>query len=169
MIALLLVLFISQPVEAKELGKVADKYAKQFNIDRRLVRAIIKVESNWDNSAVSNTNDYGLMQINKNTITYFNFDLKKIKKDPDYAVYCGVFYLAHLRYRYGLKDKYWWARYHSSTPHLKRKYIRRVLDVYNPEDKKATPRRYYSQTWDTEFIWSRPIIVGRPFYFTKSN
>jgi len=64
MIALLLVLFISQPVEAKELGKVADKYAKQFNIDRRLVRAIIKVESKWDNSAVSNTNDYGLMQIN---------------------------------------------------------------------------------------------------------
>lgn len=36
-----------------------------YNIDPRLVLAVIDVESSFDAAAISSTNDYGLMQINK--------------------------------------------------------------------------------------------------------
>lgn len=41
------------------------KECQEADIDMELVLAVIQVESNFDSNVVSDTNDYGLMQINK--------------------------------------------------------------------------------------------------------
>lgn len=38
---------------------------KGYDLDYSLMMAVINIESNFDSSLISNTNDYGLMQINK--------------------------------------------------------------------------------------------------------
>ena len=169
MIALVMMLFMSQPVYSKSIDSVIEKYSKQFNLDKKLVTAIIEVETNGNNNLVSSTNDYGIMQVNINTAKHFKFSIQRMKKDTDYSVYCGTFYLAYLRAKHSKVDKTWWARYHSNTPELKQKYIRRILNVYDPKNKKARPKRYYTKTRDSEVIWPGPIIPGRTLHTSWSN
>jgi soluble lytic murein transglycosylase-like protein len=168
MIVFILLLFSSN-LHAKDVAQTIDKHSRNFNVDKRLVEAIIQVESGGDQYAVSTTHDYGIMQINVATAKHFKFDLAKIKKDRDYAIYCGVLYLSYLRSKYSSKDKYWWARYHSNTPKYKIKYIRRILNAYNIKGKEATPGRYYSQERNTASIWTGPTFPNRPLAFTKAN
>lgn len=162
-----LVLFIS--IKSFAVESLVIKHSKHFNLDKQLVLSIIKVESNFNNDAVSHTNDYGLMQINKNTAKIFGFSIPRIKKDKDYAIYCGTFYLSYLRYKYSHKDKYWWARYHSNTPTFKQKYIRRILNVYETKGIEATPRRYYSNKRVDESQWLGSLLTWRPRTIAMAN
>lgn len=114
--------------QVKQINLSINKYAKVFSIDKELILAIIKAESTFYPKAISRTNDYGLMQMNIKTIRYLKFDVERIKSDIDYSILCGTFYLALLRRRYP-KDKYWWARYHSSTPIHKDKYIEKIQKI----------------------------------------
>lgn len=158
MVELAMVLLMSQPVQAKSIDSIVEKYSKQFNLDKKLVTAIIKVETDGNNNLISSTNDYGIMQVNINTAKHFKFSIKRMKVDVDYSIYCGTFYLSYLREKHSRQDKTWWARYHSNTPEHKQKYIRRILNVYDPENKKARPRRYYATTRNSQVIWAGPII-----------
>lgn len=154
-----LVLFIS--IKSFAVESLVAKHSKHFNLDKQLVMSIIKVESNFNNDAVSHTNDYGLMQINKNTAKVFGFSIPRIKKDKDYAIYCGTFYLSYLRSKYSHKDKYWWARYHSSTPAHKQKYVRRILNVYKTKGIETAPRRYYTNKGFDQSQWLGLILSWR--------
>ncbi len=48
-------------------AEYVDKYAKKYEIDKFLVYAIIKTESNFKEEAVSASNAKGLMQLMENT------------------------------------------------------------------------------------------------------
>lgn len=166
---IILMLFISLSPKVKAIDVLIVKHSQHFNLDPQLVRAIIKVESNFNNNAVSHTKDYGLMQVNEKTAKLFGLSIDKIKKNKDYAVYCGTFYLSYLRYKYSHKDKYWWARYHSSTPHLKEKYIRRILNVYHFEGSQTSPRRYYPNKRFDISQWIRSISTNQLYVSTMGN
>jgi len=104
------------------------KYSKDLNLDKELLLAIIRVESTFDITKVSNTKDYGLMQVNIRTIKSFNFNLYRLQYDIDYSIFCGAVYLFLLRSN-NPTDKYWWARYHSSTKEHKERYIQRIENI----------------------------------------
>ena len=48
-------------------SNLVEQYAKEFNLDKNLIYAIIKVESNFNTNAISRRGAKGLMQIMDNT------------------------------------------------------------------------------------------------------
>ena len=46
------------------------KYAKQYNLDEKLIYSVIKAESQFDSKATSKKNAIGLMQITEETGKY---------------------------------------------------------------------------------------------------
>ncbi len=72
-----------------------ETYARQNNIDKYLVYAVIKTESGYDPAAVSNVGARGLMQIMEDT-----FDWIKYRLDDDDTVYSDMF-KAEDNIRYG--------------------------------------------------------------------
>jgi soluble lytic murein transglycosylase-like protein len=119
--------YISE-IHSIQIALSINKFAKEYDLNKELLLAIIKTESTFDITRVSRTKDYGLMQLNYKTIEALRFDIKRIRTDVDYSIGCGVLYLVMLRERYP-NDKYWWARYHSSTPKYKQIYISKIKKV----------------------------------------
>lgn len=73
------------------------KECQEADIDMELVLAVIQVESNFDSNVVSETNDYGLMQINKvnheslqKKLSIYDF------LDPYDSVRAGIYMLSKL-------------------------------------------------------------------------
>ena len=63
-----------------------ESYSCEYGIDKYLVYAVIKTESGYDSTAVSNVGARGLMQIMEDS-----FDWIKFKLDDDEAVYMDMF------------------------------------------------------------------------------
>lgn len=66
-------------------------------VDPNLVFAIMKVESNFNPNAVSKTNDFGLMQINKSNFGWLNIT-KPL--DPKQNVNAGLYIIEDLSKKY---------------------------------------------------------------------
>lgn len=86
-------------------SEYVEKYAKEYDIDKYLVYAIIKAESNFKEDAKSASNAVGLMQIMEATAieTANKMDLKITKEDlfnPELNIKIG------LKYFTSLLDKY---------------------------------------------------------------
>lgn len=74
----------------------------EYGFEPELILAIIQVESGFDASAISKTNDYGLMQINKcNHQGYEKLLGVTDFLDPKQNILAGVYMLASLRDDYG--------------------------------------------------------------------
>ncbi len=78
--------------------------SKEYGVDSALIFAVIKVESEFDESAVSGKGAYGLMQITKNTAEY----IAKLKNEKSYDILdakinidFGTFYLKYLMEKFG--------------------------------------------------------------------
>ena len=77
-------------------------YAKKYNLNKSLVYAVIKAESNFDEKAVSKTGARGLMQLIQPTAEWIaeELELKDFSYDdmfnPEINVWFGCFYLNYL-------------------------------------------------------------------------
>lgn len=101
------------------------------NIDPRIMLAIIKVESSFNQHAKSPTNDFSIAQINYKVwsksfpkLKFAPLNINQLKEDEIYAIYRMGEILGYIKKERGLKDKYWFAEYHSSTPKYKNQYIK---------------------------------------------
>jgi len=98
------------PNDLSYLVPIILEEAEKNKIDPFFIIAVIKHESNFDSTAISsNTNgskDYGLMQINSNTLPYlankmgFSPD-EKTALDPIRNIKMGTFYLGELSSKFG--------------------------------------------------------------------
>ena len=80
--------------------------SKGYNIDFTFVMAIIQQESGYQTDAVSNTDDYGLMQINKVNHGYITETLGVTNYlDPYENVRAGMFILRKLFEKYETPEK----------------------------------------------------------------
>ena len=50
---------------SKDVQEYTTEVCKRYDVDPKMVYAIIQIESNFKSNVVSSTNDYGLMQINQ--------------------------------------------------------------------------------------------------------
>ena len=79
-----------------------DKYCKDYNVDKYLVYAMIKQESNFNNEAVSSAKAKGLMQITEDTFNWLKPQLGESSTtfddlfDPDTNIRYGVFFISIL-------------------------------------------------------------------------
>lgn len=80
--------------------------SKGYNMDFTFVMAIIQQESGYQPDAVSNTDDYGLMQINKVNHGYITDEIGVTNYlDPYENVRAGMFILRKLFEKYGTPEK----------------------------------------------------------------
>jgi soluble lytic murein transglycosylase-like protein len=76
--------------------------SNEYDVAYTLVLAIAKVESNYDKMAISNTNDAGLMQLNKATTmdwlsNQIGLEEEFDWKNPKHSAHAAIWYLDYLR------------------------------------------------------------------------
>lgn len=106
-IVILIVLIISTNQMIKFIYKTdyseyVEKYAKEYNIDKYLIYAVIKNESNFDKEATSNREAKGLMQIMNATgeemANKLNVENELYNEETN--IQLGAFYLSELLEKY---------------------------------------------------------------------
>ena len=89
-----------------EYSEYVEKYAKEYDVDKYLIFAIIKAESNFDQDAVSHREAKGLMQLMYSTAEEIakkvDVDLNEENVlDPDININLGTKYISMLIQKYG--------------------------------------------------------------------
>jgi hypothetical protein len=112
--------------------------AARHNVDPNLVRAVVKVESNFNSNAVSRKGAMGLMQLMPSTARSLNV---KNPFDPEQNVDAGVRHLKHLLESYGGDVNLTLAAYNAGSGAVARSsgvprfaetqnYVRRITNLY---------------------------------------
>jgi len=112
--------------------------AARHNVDPNLVRAVVKVESNFNSNAVSRKGAMGLMQLMPSTARQLNV---KNPFDPEQNVDAGVRHLKQLLESYGGDVKLTLAAYNAGSGAVARSagiprfaetqnYVRRITNLY---------------------------------------
>jgi len=135
-----------KPFTQQEIDAAIDQAASRHNVDPSLVRAVIKVESNFNPNAVSRKGAMGLMQLMPQTARQLNV---VNPFDPQQNVDAGVRHLKKLMESYGGDVKLSLAAYNAGAgavarsagiPHFgeTRNYVKRITALYYGE----TPPSY---------------------------
>ena len=122
----------------QEIDAAIDQAASRHNVDPSLVRAVIKVESNFNPNAVSRKGAMGLMQLMPQTARQLNV---VNPFDPQQNVDAGVRHLKKLMESYGGDVRLSLAAYNAGVgavsrsagiPHFgeTRNYVRRITQLY---------------------------------------
>jgi Transglycosylase SLT domain len=130
----------SQPdgLTQREIDEAIDQAAARHNVDPNLVRALVKVESNFNPNAVSRKGAMGLMQLMPQTARQLNL---KNPFDPQQNIDAGVRHLKQLLDNYGGDVRLSLAAYNAGSGAVARSrgvpnfaetrnYVRRITSLY---------------------------------------
>lgn len=106
-LALLLVMSLCRPYRLPPLPAV-DRYAAMYQVDPRVIRAMVWVESNDYPHVVGSSGERGYMQIMETTAEHIansiGLDATLILSDPDTNIRAGTWYFSLWYHRFGDLD-----------------------------------------------------------------
>jgi len=117
-----------------DLAKAIVTSAHKYNIDPVIMYKLIAVESHFKFVSINKSGDYSITQINCRVWT---IEFKRLKRelhcdrligDYKYSIEKMAEILSVIKKRHP-NERYWYGRYHSGTPSLKRKYLKKVKRV----------------------------------------
>lgn len=134
-------------VSAVQIDQAIEESARKHNVDPNLVRAVIKVESNFNPRAISRTGAMGLMQLMPKTARQLSVTNPF---DPQQNVDAGVRHLKHLLNNYGGDVKLTLAAYNAGEGAVQRNngvppyretrdYVKKITDIYGSNGQVRTP------------------------------
>jgi soluble lytic murein transglycosylase-like protein len=141
-----------------DIDSAIEQAAARHNVDPNLVRAVVKVESNFNPNAVSRKGAMGLMQLMPSTARQLNV---KNPFDPEQNVDAGVRHLKQLLESYGGNIKLTLAAYNAGAGAVARSsgvpryaetqnYVRRITNLY-----------YGGSTFDSNGASHDPVRMQR--------
>jgi soluble lytic murein transglycosylase-like protein len=130
--------FSNTATTGADIDSAIEQAAARHNVDPNLVRAVVKVESNFNPNALSRKGAMGLMQLMPSTARQLNV---KNPFDPEQNVDAGVRHLKQLLESYGGDIKLTLAAYNAGAGAVARSsgvpryaetqnYVRRITDLY---------------------------------------
>ncbi len=137
-LTILTLILISSPTPdchaSPELVRLAEAEAQAHDLNPDIVKAVIRVESNWNPAAKSNKGAVGLMQLMPATLAReFSASVQE-GFDSENNIHFGVSYLEKLNRRFGPDTRRVLAAYFSGRPNFDRPdvmdYIRRIHHEY---------------------------------------
>jgi len=124
-------------VDRSTVLRLIKKYSNLYGVDASLVRAVLQVESSFDNQAVSSAGAQGLMQIMPETQKHLKLSAPF---DPEANIEAGIRYLNRMLKRFSSVRQALAAynagpskveEYEGMPPYPEtRRYVKKVLDIY---------------------------------------
>lgn len=101
-----------------DYDEIIEMYAKENDVNKALVAAVIYQESRFKPAAVSSVGATGLMQIMPDTAQWLSVRMeieykKNDLKDPEYNIRMGTYYLAYLLNKYNGSEQLALAAYNA--------------------------------------------------------
>ena len=98
--------YIMYPLKYSEY---VEKYSEEYDLEKELVYAVIRTESNFNSSAVSGKGALGLMQIMEDTADWIvdHSHIEAVQaeySEPDTNIHMGCWYLNYLMNHFGDED-----------------------------------------------------------------